>query len=83
MKQGLDIWERRCYNIHMKSNKQNSVPSLKDLYNQSIQDAQTGKISWDQIPQILAQEVKNHLSVNDSQASKIVCDNMLEMDLWE
>lgn len=66
----------------MKINNKIIVPSLKDLYYQCIEDAQTGKIRWDEINNILAREVKRALphSVN---ASKIVCDSMLEMDLWE
>lgn len=57
------------------------VPSLKDLYNQCIQDAQTGKIHWDEINNILAREVKAQLP-HSVDAAKIVCDSMLEMGLW-
>jgi len=82
MKQGLDMGGKIGYNTLMKINNKIIVPSLREVYYQSIQDAQTGKISWDDISNILAREVKRALP-HSVDASKIVCDSMLEMDLWE
>ena len=73
---------KMCYNRSMKTKKIISVPSLKAVYYQCIEDAQTGKIRWDEINNILAREVKRALP-HSVDAAKIVCDNMLEMDLWE